>query len=212
MPRTRVEGKTRSNKRNLNSQISVVTSSINIPAKRSVAGIHNQTGQGIVSALQNLGARLTDDKNNPKNRLYPSEKHALLYNTTLKRYEPAQFMGPGTEYLKRSKLGQNGVALSDTASKAHDIRYALGTSNADIKSADDKFYSALNRLSRDKTDVPFNINQGKLLRIKDFIPGIGSTYGDKKLTEQDKEYLRGELAKLSARGFGNQRKRAPRKK
>jgi hypothetical protein len=161
-----------------------------------------QVGSGIISSLQNLGARLTDDPKNPKNRLYPSEKHALIYNTRLKRYEPAQFMGPGTEYLKRSRLGQNGLSYADTESKAHDIRYALGTSNEDIKKADDIFYRVVNKAASQKLDVPWNTNQAKLLKIKDYIPFVGSTYGDKRLSDQDKQYLSGELRKLEQRGFG----------
>ena len=42
-----------------------------------------QKGKGIYDSIMNFGARLTDDAKNPKNRLYPGEKHALLYRDDL---------------------------------------------------------------------------------------------------------------------------------
>ena len=67
-----------------------------------------QKGKGIYDSIMNFGARLTDDAKNPKNRLFPGEKHALLYRDDLKRYEPAQFMGPGTNLRTRTLMNQMG--------------------------------------------------------------------------------------------------------
>ena len=72
-----------------------------------------QKGRGIYDSIMNFGARITDDAKNPKNRLYPGEKHALLYRDDLKRYEPAQYMGPGTNLRTRTLLNQMGLTPAD---------------------------------------------------------------------------------------------------
>ena len=138
-----------------------------------------QKGLGIYDSIMNFGARLTDDAKNPKNRLFPGEKHALLYRDDLKRYEPAQFMGPGTNLRTRTLMNQMGLTPADTEAKAHDLRYTLGTSNDDIKTADRIFYDKINQLRRTHGDSNWNLNMANLLKIKDYLPILGSTFGDK---------------------------------
>ena len=158
-------------------------------------------GTGLYDSVMNLGARLTDDPKNPKNRLFPGEKHALLYNDKFGRYEPAQFMGPGTALKQRTLMNQMGISKMDTASKAHDLRYTLGSSNADIKAADDKFYAVLNQLRKSKGDNRWNLNMANLLKIKDYLP-VGSTFGDSSLTDAERERYKQQLAKLVTMGYG----------
>ena len=105
-----------------------------------------QKGRGIYDSIMNFGTRITDDVKNPKNRLYPGVKHALLYRDDLKRYEPAQFMGPNTALRNRTLLNQMGLTPADTEAAAHDLRYTLGTSNDDIKTADRIFYDKIAQL------------------------------------------------------------------
>lgn len=165
-------------------------------------------GTGLYDSVMNLGARLTDDPKNPKNRLFPGEKHALLYNDKFGRYEPAQFMGPGTALKQRTLMNQMGISKMDTASKAHDLRYTLGSSNADIKAADDKFYGVLNQLRKSKGDNRWNLNMANLLKIKE-IPGLGflgSKAGDSSLTDAERERYKQQLAKLVTMGYGKKKK------
>ena len=177
-----------------------------------------QSGRGIYDSIMNFGARITDDAANPKNRLYPGEKHALLYRDDLKRYEPAQYMGPGTNLRTRTLLNQMGLTPADTMAKAHDLRYTLGTSNDDIKTADRLFYDKVAQLRRTNGDNNWNLNMANLLKIKE-IPGLGflgSTYGDKQgLTDAERGRYKDQLAKLAAMGYGKKKttkKKKPTKK
>ena len=166
-----------------------------------------QKGGGIYDSIMNFGARLTDDAANPKNRLFPGEKHALLYRDDLKRYKPAQYMGPGTNLRTRTLMNQMGLTPADTESKAHDLRYTLGTSNDDIKTADRIFYDKIAQLRRTNGDSNWNLNMANLLKIKE-IPGLGflgSTYGDKNLTDAERGRYKEQLAKLTAMGYGRKK-------
>ena len=165
-----------------------------------------QKGGGIYDSIMNFGARLTDDAANPKNRLYPGEKHALLYRDDLKRYEPAQFVGPGTNLRTRTLLNQMGLTKVDTMAKAHDLRYTLGTSNDDIKTADRIFYDKIAQLRRTHGDSNWNLNMANLLKIKDYLPMLGSTFGDKNLTDAERGRYKEQLAKLTAMGYGKKKK------
>ena len=164
-----------------------------------------QKGRGIYDSIMNFGARITDDAKNPKNRLYPGEKHALLYRNDLKRYEPAQFMGPSTNLRTRTLLNQMGLTPADTESKAHDLRYTLGTSNDDIKKADSIFYNKISQLRRTHGDNAWNLNMANLLKIKEYVPFLGSTYGDKNLTDTERARYKEQLAKLEAMGYGRKK-------
>lgn len=166
-----------------------------------------QSGRGVYDSIMNFGARITDDAANPKNRLYPGEKHALLYRDDLKRYEPAQYVGPGTNLRTRTLLNQMGLTKVDTMAKAHDLRYTLGTSNDDIKAADKLFYDKIAQLRRTNGDNNWNLNMANLLKIKE-IPGLGflgSTFGDKNLTDAERGRYKEQLAKLTAMGYGRKK-------
>ena len=166
-----------------------------------------QKGRCIFDSIMNFGTRLTDDPARPKNRLFPGEKHALLYRDDLKRYESAQFMGPGTNLRTRTLMNQMGLTPADTMAKAHDLRYTLGTSNDDIKAADKLFYVKIAQLRRTNGDNNWNLNQANLLKIKE-IPGLGflgSTYGDKNLTDAERSRYKEQLAKLTSMGYGKKK-------
>lgn len=170
-----------------------------------------QNGKGIYDSIMNFGARITDDAANPKNRLFPGEKHALLYRDDLKRYEPAQFVGPGTNLRTRTLLNQMGLTKVDTMAKAHDLRYTLGTSNDDIKAADKLFYDKIAQLRRTNGDNNFNLNMANLLKIKDYLPMLGSTFGDKNLTDAERSRYRQQLSKLESMGYGKKKKKVAKK-
>jgi hypothetical protein len=160
----------------------------------------SKKGKGVWDSLQNFGAKITESKNGaPKNRLYAGEKHGLIYDGY--QYQPAEYLGGNTNVIERTKLHQMGLTPVDRVAKRHDLDYALGRSLNDIEIADDRFYEHLDRIQKNKSDYPFNINQAKLLKLKNYLP-IGSTYGDKKATPQDFQRFREQRNELEKMGYG----------
>ena len=104
-------------------------------------------------------------------------------------------------------MNQMGLTPADTVAKGHDLRYTLGTSNDDIKKADTIFYNKINQLRRTNGDNNWNLNMANLLKIKE-IPGLGflgSTYGDKNLTDAERGRYRQQLSKLESMGYGKKK-------
>lgn len=160
-------------------------------------------GKGPVDFLQNIAAGFTERPGDPpKNRLYPGEIHALIWNASLNRYEPAQWMGPGTNVETRTLLNQRGLAPVDRMSKAHDLRYSIGKTKGDIKLADDIFFNKIDELRRTNRDVPWNLNQASLLRVKDYLPFIGSSSGGEGLDPVLKARYDAQLRELERDGYG----------
>ena len=133
----------------------------------------------VIKGALNGAANLVADQS--INKLMPGELHGLLKlpNGKLAR---AQYMGPGTHVVERVKKGEKGLTAVDTESKWHDIAYGLAKNQADIGAADRHMLSKINEFARDKKDIPWNLNQGRLIGIKatvdNFKPGlIGSTFG-----------------------------------
>ena len=118
---------------------------------------------------------------------------------------PAQFMGPNTALRTCTLLNQMGLTPADTESKARDLRYTLGTSNDDIKKADQIFYNKISQLRRTNGDNDWNLNMANLLKIKDYLPMLGSTFGDKGLTDVERGRYKEQLAKLEALGYGKKK-------
>ena len=142
-----------------------------------------------------------------KGELFPGENHGVLRMPNGENYN-AQYMGPGTNVATRVRRGDPGRTNVDRASKAHDIRYSLATSNRDIDIADDIMLRAV----ANKPDSVFNKLQAKLIYPKRLLARLGfrfgSTYGDPKVDNdpQLKQLYQSELSKLSAQGFGKRRK------
>jgi hypothetical protein len=142
-----------------------------------------------------------------KGDLFPGETHGILRMPNGENWN-AQYMGPGTNVATRVRRGDPGRTNVDKASKAHDIRYSLARSNADIDMADDIMLQAVSN----KPDSLFNKAQAKLIWPKRQFARLGfrfgSTYGDPKIDNdpQLKGLYETELKKLSAQGFGRRRK------
>jgi hypothetical protein len=96
--------------------------------------------------------------------------------------------------------------------KSHDLRYTLGTSNDDIKTADRIFYDKIAQLRRTNGDNNWNLNQANLLKIKDYLPMLGSTFGDKNLTDAERSRYKEQLAKLTSMGYGKKKSKKTIKK
>ena len=159
----------------------------------------------IVKGALNGAANLVADQS--INKLMPGELHGLLKlpNGKLAR---AQFMGPGTRVVERVKKGERGLTAVDTESKWHDIAYGLAKNQADIGAADRHMLSKINEFARDKKDIPWNLNQGRLIGIKatvdNFKPGlICSTFGG--VDQKDIPLYENTKKQLEAQGYGKKR-------
>lgn len=89
---------------------------------------------------------------------FVGEKHALMKNADGK-FVTANFMGPGTEVLKRVKRRDPPRNWSDAVALEHDINYTLNPGNS--RQHDEKMISRLNRIERDNADSKWNISMGR---------------------------------------------------
>jgi hypothetical protein len=133
------------------------------------------------------------------------ERHTFLW--TGKKFERAQYTGPGTEILTRVKRGDPGLTEVDVVSKAHDIRYTLAKNEEDVRAADKKMLAALRRVKDYKINTlpAYAAIGGKILMEnlgiirKDFF----TTYGDfKKMSMEDQQLFVDQEKKLEQEGYG----------
>ena len=69
------------------------------------------------------------------------ERHTWLW--TGKKFERAQYTGPGTALLTRLKRKDPGITETDVISKAHDVGYTLAKNPNEVRVADRKMLLAL---------------------------------------------------------------------
>ena len=179
-------------------------------AKASYKPIGAKRGGGfldVVKGALNGAANLVADQS--INKLMPGELHGLLKlpNGKLAR---AQYMGPGTHVAMRVKAGDRGLTAVDTESKWHDIAYGLAKNQGDIAAADRHMMTKINQFAREKKDIPWNLNQGRLIGVKatvdNFKPGlIGSSFGG--VPEADIPLYERTKSQLEAQGYGINKRR-----
>ena len=166
----------------------------------------SQTAKNLIDLIPS-----TDDT---ARKGYAGEKHAIL---KLKNgVGVANFMGPGTSVINRLNRNDPGRTKSDTTAKMHDIQYALAQGSATkdeqikrVREADERMIKNLNRISRDKTDSIYNIEQGRKLinakmRLEDTgIMNKGSFGGDlRNIPENENILLNKAKADLEQQGYG----------
>ena len=186
-------------------------------------GLHY--GSGLVEDLQDIiskGRAVSDFATSPLgvsliNKLpssdrgarpgFAGEKHAIqiLPNGKLGR---ANYMGPGTQVVKRIKRGDPPRTLSDKVAQAHDIRYGLAKSQRDVSSADAKMIKKLKDMIAKKQGNKVNINVGlRPIQAKAFAertglakPGAIASFGG--VSSADKPLLKSKLNELEQEGYG----------
>ena len=166
----------------------------------------SQTAKNLIDLIPS-----TDDT---ARKGYPGEKHAIL---KLKNgMGVANYMGPGTQVINRLQRGDPGRTTSDTTAKMHDIQYALAQGSATkdeqikrVREADERMIKNLNRISRDKTDSVFNIEQGrKLIGAKMSLEDRGlmkkGSFGGelRNIPENENILLNKAKADLEQQGYG----------
>lgn len=146
---------------------------------------------------------------------YAGERHAILQLPNGK-YGVANYMGPGTQVIKRLKRGDPPRTLSDKTAMRHDIDYALAAGAKDkptqerlIREADRRMVSNLNRIAKNKSDAKKNIFQGRrLIQGKMAAEDVGlmkkgSFGGDlQKISPADMAILKSNRDKLGMEGYG----------
>ena len=171
--------------------------------------VYDNTSSELVASVKN--AIPSSDEN--ARGAYPGENHAMLYLPNTNNYGIANYMGPGTEVIKRLQRDDKPRGMADATAKAHDIRYMLAQDLNDVRTADKKMINKLTQIKAKKQDADFNINQGlygikskvmledmNLMAKDKFAKNVKENYN--KLTASEKELLKSNLSKLEQDGNG----------
>ena len=182
-----------------------------------------KTAKNVVGAI--IGAATGEIGTNLRNRLpdsdgnarpgFAGEKHAILRLPNGKN-GMANWMGPGTQVVKRLKRGDPPRSAADKVAKRHDIDYTLskeaGSRDAQLalnRVADTRMVNALKVIKAKRGDAGRNIAMGmRLIQAKNLGEDLGII--DKgqfagplaKGTPADKSLLENARAKLIQEGSG----------
>jgi hypothetical protein len=66
----------------------------------------------------------------------------------------------------RIKRGDQPLSYVDKVAEGHDLRYATASTDAEIRTADNKMVQLLTKAQEQILDSNFNINQGMLIKAK----------------------------------------------
>ena len=169
--------------------------------------IKNQSGDGIGDFF----GKLVD-----KTQKFPGERHVPLW--TPKGFKVANYAGPGTQIVKRLDSNdsniRNPLNETDKTAQAHDIRYTLAETPADIRNADLLMINKLKKIEKNKEDYAINIKATKnAMKSKvafEKLTGKKALFGgldakskkENALSVQDEKKLRKQLSSLELQGFG----------
>jgi hypothetical protein len=136
----------------------------------------------------------------------PDEKHGVLIlpNGKIGR---ANYMGPGTNLIKRLKRGDKPRTEMDELSRAHDIRYDLAQSQKDIEDADEIFIKGAKKIRKNKLDNKINTYVGQIpIQAKLYAERKGlvkPTFKQiNKFEKDDEKLLRDTLKTAIMKGYG----------
>lgn len=139
---------------------------------------------------------------------FPGEKHALLKLSNGKMGR-GNFMGPGTQVMKRLQRGDPGRTPSDSVAKRHDIDYMLAKNLGDVRTADERMIRSLKRIEENGLDSKFNTRQGMLVGAKVLGEKLGaldrnafSQLGSFKNTAADVKLLKAARQQMTQEGYG----------
>ena len=123
------------------------------------------TGRGLFTSIKN-SIPLSDQNGRPS---FNGEHHAVL-KLDGARTGIANFMGPGTEVIKRLSRGDPPRTASDQTAMRHDIDYmeasfepTVEKQKVLIRTADKRMIDKLKQIEANKADSRFNTLQGKKL-------------------------------------------------
>jgi hypothetical protein len=181
---------------------------------RAIYDKGRKTGKFLVDVYSGeLGTALrnrlpdSDEKARPG---FPGEKHALLKLPNGK-IGVGNYIGPGTNLIKRLKRGDPPRTEVDKVAQAHDIRYALAKSQSDVRRADNIMINKVNQIARVRGDATRNIAQASLMRVKVLGEDLGLLRKDAfsgdlsknaNIPTKDKRMLTRKLNELAPQGYG----------
>jgi hypothetical protein len=145
---------------------------------------------------------------------FPGEKHGILKLPNGK-FGVGNFIGPGTEIVKRLKRGDLGRTPADTTAMRHDLDYFLAqlakTKKEQarlVREADKRMVATLKKIKRKKLDSPYNIALGmKLIQLKMAGEDIGAiekgSFGGLRMKhlEEDTQLAKDAIAHLKKEGY-----------
>ena len=165
--------------------------------------VKKQNGKGVIDTVENMVL------SNKHNRLLPGEKHMIIYLPSDRTYNPAVYAGPGTQLLTRLNRGDKPLSYVDTVSQAHDIRYGLAQTEADVRTADNKMVQLLAQGRRTGKDSNFNLNQADLIKAKILLEdklGVPKSwfaqFGREGKPQSVIDLYKNKLNELEQQGFG----------
>ena len=177
-------------------------------------------GQGILDGMKSLLGKVGDIGTNLLNRipnnddtgrpLFQGEKHALLKLPNGKM-GIGNYIGPGTQLIKRLKRKDPPRTEVDKVAMGHDIRYGIANNINEIRNADKIMIRKVDEIARNKTDSRFNIAQAKLIKAKMIGEDLGlikrnAFSGDlslnKALPQGDIALMNEKLKPLEMAGYG----------
>jgi len=167
----------------------------------------SEIGTDLINALPS-----SDETSRPK---FSGEKHAILQLANGK-YGIANYMGPGTQVVKRIARGDPPRTLADKVAQRHDIDYTLASAMSSkdkqlkaVREADNRMINSLNRLEQGNLDAKKNIMLGKqIIKGKTIAEDLGildksKFAGDlEKMSDADRMKLMSKRANLSQEGYG----------
>lgn len=140
-------------------------------ALRSVVSLGKMGSDFVTGKVGTALRNLVPGADDRARKSFPGEKHVPLKNAKGK-IVTANFMGPGTEVVKRVKRGDPPRNWSDAVALEHDINYTLDPRNG--RKHDRLMISRLNRIEKDKADAPWNIRAGRMgIRAKIAAEDVG---------------------------------------
>ena len=140
---------------------------------------------------------------------FQDERHIPLY-TGDEGFKLAEYAGPGTHIKYRLVNKIEPLTYTDKTAQAHDLRYILSNNVDEVRYADDKMISSLEKADREKLDYRVNIKATKLaMKSKRNLENFGlwkkgsfSDMDGDTLNPDDKNLFRNKLQELEMQGFG----------
>jgi hypothetical protein len=146
---------------------------------------------------------------------FAGEKHMILQLKNGKN-GVANYMGPGTEVIKRLTRGDPGRTPADMVAKRHDIDYTLAKGSRDtagqlkqVRQADTRMINSLKKIQANRSDAGRNIQAGmRLIQAKNLAEDAGLMDKSKfagslaKISDPDKVLLMSNRASLTQQGYG----------
>lgn len=119
----------------------------------------DQEGRGFFDSIANAVLSTKE------NKMEKGERHQMI-KLPDGRIAPAAYSGPMTALETRIRRGDKPLSFVDETAQAHDLRYQLAKTEADVKLADKKMIDSLEIAKKKGLDNMFNIRQAELIKAK----------------------------------------------